>query len=126
MKAAVIHGYGDSTVFKYEDVAMPEPGAAEVLVKVHYASVNPFDCKVRAGYMKDNMPLNFPAILGTDMVGTIEKAGTGVSKFKKGDLVFGKANFGSNGSYAEYALAKESNIARAPKNMPCRIQDPLS
>ena len=62
MKAEVIHGYGDSTVFKYEDVAMPEPGAAEVLVKVHYASVNPFDCKVRAGYMKDNMPLNFPAI----------------------------------------------------------------
>ena len=35
MKAAVIHEYGDSNVFKHEDVAMPEPGATEVLVKVH-------------------------------------------------------------------------------------------
>ena len=120
MKAAVIHEYGDSNVFKHEDVAMPEPGATEVLVKVHYASVNPFDCKVRAGYMKAHMPLNLPAILGTDMVGTVEKAGADVSKFKKGDLVFGKANLGSNGSYAEYALAKESNVAYAPKNMPER------
>lgn len=120
MKAAVIHEYGDNTVFKHEDVAIPEPGATEVLVKVHYASVNPFDYKVRAGYMKDHMPLNFPAILGTDMIGTVEKAGPSVSKFKKGDLVFGKANLGKNGSYAEYALAAESNIAYAPKNMPER------
>ena len=120
MKAAVIHEYGDATIFKHEDIAIPEPGADEVLVKVHYASVNPFDYKVRAGYMKDSMPLKFPAILGTDMVGTVEKAGLSALKFKKGDLVFGKANFGSNGSYAEYALAKESNISHAPKNMPER------
>ena len=120
MKAAVIREYGDATVFKSEDIPTPEPGDTEVLVKVHFASVNPFDYKVRAGYMKNRMPLKFPAILGTDMIGTVEKAGSSVSKFKKGDLVFGKANFGSNGSYAEYALAKESNIAQAPKNIPER------
>ena len=120
MKAAIIHEYGDARVFKYEEIAIPEPGSDEVLVKVHYASVNPFDYKVRAGYMKGSMPLKFPAIIGTDMVGTVEKAGPSVSKFKKGDLVFGKANFGSNGSYAEYALAKEKNIAHTPKHMPER------
>ena len=39
MKAAVIRAYGDATVFKHEDIATPEPGADEVLVKVHYAPV---------------------------------------------------------------------------------------
>lgn len=117
MKAAVIHEYGDSKIFKNEEVAVPEPASDEVRVKVHYTSINPFDYKIRSGRMKDHVPLRFPAILGTDIVGTVEKMGSAASKFKEGDLVFGKANFGSNGSYAEYALAKESNIAYTPKKM---------
>ena len=52
MKAAVIHEYGDAKVFKHEDIAIPEPGADEVLVKVHYA--NPSRCT------RDHYFLSFP------------------------------------------------------------------
>ena len=50
-KAVRIHQFGGSEVLVYEDAPVPSIQADEVLVKIHAASVNPVDWKVREGYL---------------------------------------------------------------------------
>lgn len=117
MKAMVIHGYGDSNVLTQEQVDIPELKPDEVLIKVHYTSVNPVDWKMRSGLLKDHMPLKFPAILGIDVAGTIEKTGSDSKKFKVGDKVFCRADVSNGGSYSEYVAVNEDNVAHAPESI---------
>jgi NADPH:quinone reductase-like Zn-dependent oxidoreductase len=120
MHAVRIHDYGKRDVLRYEEVDMPEPAPDEVLVKVSYASVNPLDWKIREGHVKNWIQLSMPAILGIDFAGTVEKVGDRVSKFKKGDKVYGRANFQKAGSYAEYVAVNEDNLGIAPKSISLR------
>src|SRR5882672_3745318 len=115
MKTIRIHQYGGPEVLKLEDVQRPTPGPGELLIKVQAASVNPFDWKVRAGYMKDFVPLNFPATLGWDVSGIVEAVGSAVRRFKHGDEVYARLEAG--GGYAEYVVAKESIVASKPKTI---------
>ena len=62
MKAVRIHQYGGADELIYEDAPRPQPAAGEVLIRVHAAGVNPFDWKVREGYMKDMLPWTLPMI----------------------------------------------------------------
>ena len=64
MKAVRVHSYGGPEVLRFEDAPCPAPGSGELLVKVHAASVNPIDWKVRAGYMKEYIPLPLPLYSG--------------------------------------------------------------
>ncbi|MEO8395211.1 MAG: NADP-dependent oxidoreductase [Chloroflexota bacterium] len=116
MKAAVIHEFGAPDVFKYEDVARPQPNAGEVLVKVYAAGINPVDWKTRqaGGIMKANgIPL--PYILGWDISGVIEEVGAGVTEFAVGQEVYGLVRFPAMGSaYAEYLTAPVSEITAKP------------
>jgi NADPH:quinone reductase-like Zn-dependent oxidoreductase len=52
MKAVRIHSYGSTDSLTYEDAPRPVPGDGEVLIRVHATAVNPFDCAVRAGYVR--------------------------------------------------------------------------
>ncbi len=74
MKAVRIHGYGDVGVLKYEDAPMPAVGARDVLVRVVAASVNPVDWKIRAGYLQQMIPYQFPLTLGWDVSGVVERS----------------------------------------------------
>jgi propanol-preferring alcohol dehydrogenase len=69
------------------DVAAPAAGPGEVSVKVDAASVNAYDVSVAAGFMKDYMSYEFPAVIGSDVTGTIESVGDGVEGFANGDHV---------------------------------------
>jgi NADPH:quinone reductase-like Zn-dependent oxidoreductase len=97
----------------YGDVPDPKPGAGEVLVKVTATSLNPVDWKVRAGYMKDIMPMQLPAILGRDVAGVVAALGAGVTRFKVGDKVMGLVNH----SYAEMLTAKADDLALVPEGL---------
>jgi glucose dehydrogenase len=79
MKAVRVHNYGGPEVLRFEDAPRPTPGSGELLIKVHAASVNPIDWKVRAGYMKDYIPLPMPFIPGWDASGVVEVVGSGVT-----------------------------------------------
>jgi NADPH:quinone reductase-like Zn-dependent oxidoreductase len=92
VKAVQIHAYGGIDQLRYEDVATPEPGADEVLVRVAATSVNPIDWKIRSGAAKDRMPVKFPAILGRDVAGTVAKTGANVRNLKSSQLVMGMVN----------------------------------
>src|SRR6266446_1391804 len=115
-KAIRIHQYGGSEVIAQVEMQRPAPGANEVLIKVHAASVNPVDWKIRAGYMKDFLPLALPATLGSDVSGTVEEVGPGAARFKWGDEVYARLGF-EGGGYAEYAVAKETIVAAKPRTL---------
>ncbi|HEX4169569.1 MAG TPA: NADP-dependent oxidoreductase [Bryobacteraceae bacterium] len=113
MKAVQIHGYGGVEQLRYEDVATPEPGDGEVLVRVIATSVNPIDWKIRSGEAKDRFPVKFPFILGRDLAGEVVKAATGVTAFEKGQRVMGMVN----NSYAEFLTAPADSLAIIPDGL---------
>ena len=113
MKAIVIREYGGPNVLKLEDYPDPVAGAGEVLLRVAATSVNPFEFKVRSGAMKDVFPLQFPAILGTDVSGTVLKLGPGAQGFSVGDKVLGMAS----STYAELCTAKSTDLAKIPAGL---------
>ncbi len=113
MKAVRLHAYGGVDQLRYEDVATPEPGPDEVLVKVAATSVNPIDWKIRSGAAKDRMPVKFPAILGRDVAGTVAKAGVNVRNPEPGQKVMGLVN----GGYAEYLTARAEHLTVIPDGL---------
>ncbi len=117
MKATRIHAYGGPEVLIYENAPMPVAGRGEVLVRIHAAGVNPVDWKIRAGYLKDFMPISFPAILGMDLSGVVEAVGEGVTSFKAGDEVYAMANMKKGGTYAEYIAIEEGILAAKPRTL---------
>ena len=114
MKAVRLQGYGGVDQLVYEEAPDPTPGPGEVLVRVRATSINPLDWKVRTGMMKDVMPIQFPFVLGSDIAGTVEAVGTGVTAFKAGDHVVGVAK---SGSYAQLAVAAESSLVPLPAGL---------
>ena len=117
MKAVRIHEYGGPEVLKYEDAPRPEPGPREVLIRVHAAGVNPVDRGVRTGYLKERLKYTLPMIPGWDVSGVVESACPGATRLKKGDEVYSRPDIARNGSYAEYIVVKESEVALKPKSI---------
>jgi NADPH:quinone reductase len=110
MKAIVVREYGDPEVLKLEDVPRPEPGPGQALVRVRAAGVNPADTYARSGKYANKPPL--PYTPGTDGAGTVEAVGAGVGSVAPGDRVYLARSV--SGTYAEYALALESQVHRLP------------
>lgn len=106
---------GGPEVLKEIELARPEPGATEVLVRVHAAGLNPTDWKNReAGYTVGEPPF----VLGWDVSGVVEKVGVGVALLKPGDEVFGMLKYPQgHGSHAEYVAAPSRYFARKPANI---------
>lgn len=119
MKAIVFETYGSPDVLTLKEIEKRVPGDDEVLIKVHAAAVNPLDWH---RYRADPFFVRFGDGLlkpkntgvGADIAGTVEAIGRNVTQFKPGDAVFG--DIGSGG-LAEYAVAKESQIAHKPANV---------
>ncbi|MFJ3584814.1 NADP-dependent oxidoreductase [Streptomyces sp. NPDC090127] len=104
MEAIVYEEFGGPEVLRHETgVAVPEPGAGEVRVKVAAVGVNPVDHKRRYGWVEQFYPTTFPAVPGLEFAGTVDALGPGVTGVAVGDEVFG---WTTTGAYAEYALAE--------------------
>jgi len=117
MKAVRIHTQGGPETLVYEDAPRPTPLTNEVLIRVRAASVNPVDWKIRDGYGKEIFNHQMPLILGWDVAGTIEAVGPEVDKFKLGDPVYGYTSLLRDGAYAEFAIAKQEEIAVKPASL---------
>jgi NADPH:quinone reductase-like Zn-dependent oxidoreductase len=120
MKAVKFSKYGGIDVLEL-DTNAEEPGIKEgqILVEVKAVSINPIDYKVRLGYMKEFVPLKFPATIGGDFAGIVKEVRGAGSEFKRGDAVFGQATVlaGGSGSFAELAAANITSTAHAPKKI---------
>lgn len=115
MKAIRLYEFGPPGNLKYEGVARPVPGDDEVLIQVHAAAVNPVDDKIRAGLLG---PIaKTPYIPGFDAAGVIAKAGKNATRFKPGDAVYTYISLQRGGTYAEYVVAKETEVAPKPAGL---------
>ncbi len=106
MKAIRVSQFGGPEVLKWEEVPDLKAGPAQVVISVKAAGVNPFETYIRAGSYA-SMP-TLPYTPGVDGAGVVLSIGTGVTKLKTGDRVYFIGAL--SGSYAEQALASESNI----------------
>jgi len=104
MKGVLI---GDGATLSVQELPVPKPGAAEVLIKVRAAGVNPVDWKVASRRVGQ--------VAGTDVSGVIDTLGEGVTGWKVGEQVLGFAR--QSGSYAEYAVVPVDSLARKPLSM---------
>jgi NADPH:quinone reductase-like Zn-dependent oxidoreductase len=112
MKATRILQFGPPSVILNTDTVSPEPREGELLVRVKAAGVGPWDALIREG--KSAIPQLLPLTLGSDLSGTVESIGAGVSGFQIGEAIYGATNQQFTGAYAEYALAAAGMVARKP------------
>lgn len=117
MKAIVIEEYGDRNVLVEKNIERPSISESQVLVEVHATSINPIDWKVRAGYLKEMLPFEFPIILGWDAAGVVVEAGSNVTDFKVGDRIFTRPATTNRGTYAEYLSVDTNLLAKMPEEM---------
>jgi NADPH:quinone reductase-like Zn-dependent oxidoreductase len=112
MKSIMLNAYGEAPFLA--DVAMPEPGPTDVLVRVAAASLNPLDNKLQAGYLDGFFPLTFPSKMGTDLAGVVEKTGSLTSRWRAGDRVAARLAPTEGGAFAEFAIVAEDQLVLIP------------
>ncbi len=117
MKRIQYENYGGPEVMRVADFNLPTPGAGEVAVKVRFAAINPIDWKLRAGQMKIVTGKAFPRAMGMDFSGTVISVGSGVTRVKVGDPVFGLARFKESGAFGQAVITKEAFLAHKPDDV---------
>ncbi len=118
MRAIVQKEYGAADVLRVGEIERPAIGTDEVLVKVHAAGLDRGTWHLMAGLpyaARLVVGLRAPksAVPGLDVAGVVVAVGSQVTRFQPGDEVFGI----SKGSFADYAAARESKLARKPSNL---------
>lgn len=127
MKAVVCKKSGGPDVLEFTEVQKPYPQSGEILIKVSASSVTRGDVRLRSMSRLILVPIGLifgfkpMKISGVEFAGTVEETGSEVTRFRKGDRVFGTAtglNFGGN---AEYLCVPEKHkmgvIAHIPDNV---------
>jgi NADPH:quinone reductase-like Zn-dependent oxidoreductase len=118
MKAYVYTKYGPPDVLELKEVEKPAPKDNELLVKIHAVSVNAADWHLLTAdiflvrLMAGGLLKPKDTRLGIDLAGEVEAVGGNIKQFKPGDQVYG----GGEGSFAEYAIAHENDLALKPAN----------
>ena len=113
----VVSRHGGPDVLQVVEEDLPEPGAGEVRVKVLAAGVSAFDLIYRRwGHLPGSPRL--PFTLGEDIVGVVDKLGTGVSSLEPGQTVAGGTGFlGVGGGYAEFICLLASELVPVPSGL---------
>lgn len=116
MKAITYDAFGGPEKLHLSDLPDPKVGPGEMLVRVHAASVNPVDWKVMSGGLDPFMTIDFPAIPGWDVAGTVERLGFDVEGFEVGDEVvaYARKDWVQNGSFAELISVPVRTAAKKP------------
>jgi NADPH2:quinone reductase len=113
MKAIQVRDFGGPEVMKLEEVADPQPGPEQVLVRVKAAGVNPVDSYIRSGVYPLKPAL--PYTPGIDAAGIVEAIGEGVEAVAVGRRVYVAGTI--SGAYAEFALCEAWQVHRLPEHV---------
>ncbi len=118
MRAIVQDRYGPPDVLELRDVDEPAVGEGRVLVEVQAAAVNPLDWHIMRGkpfFVRLTSGMRRPKqpVRGVDVAGVVASVGSGVTRFRPGDPVFGFCG----GALAEYVAGGESNFVATPPDI---------
>jgi len=118
VRAAIYDRYGSPEVLRIEEVPTPSPDAGQVLIRVAATSINlsDWECLRGAPLYARLGGLRTPArrTLGSDIAGWVEHVGEGVTRFQRGDEVYGD-NLALKGGFAEFAIVPEAALAHKPQ-----------
>jgi NADPH:quinone reductase-like Zn-dependent oxidoreductase len=122
MQAIVQERYGGPEVLVSREIDRPGIGDGDVLVRVRAAGLHIGDV---FGVRGSPFPVRFTSGLrgpklgvpGFDIAGTVEETGRSVTRFARGDEVFGCCKWPSSGACAEYARADEDTLLVKPSGL---------
>lgn len=112
MQALRCHAFGPIADLVVEDVPSPVPGAGEVLIDVHAASINYPDTLMVQGLYQVKPALPFTP--GAELAGVVVAVGEGVRHLQVGDRV--AASTGT-GAFAQQAVADAARVMPLPDGM---------
>ena len=104
-----LDGFGGPEVLKPAQMAVPQPGENEILIKVAAAGINRPDVQQRLGQY--NPPPGVTTVPGLEVAGEVVALGSGAKRFKVGDKVCALV---AGGGYAEYCVAPEPQTLPVP------------
>ena len=118
MKAVMLERYSNEIdVLALRDTTEPAMGPADVLIEVHASGFNPFECKIRKGWLQRFYPVPFPHVLGNDFAGVVLQTGPAVWGIAVGDRVYGMQDTMRWGSHAERIAVSAANVRAMPANL---------
>jgi NADPH:quinone reductase-like Zn-dependent oxidoreductase len=122
-RAVQFDHYGGTDVLQVVDIAAPTAGPGQVRLRVRAAGVNPIDGKMLQGLMTNEITLQLPAGLGSDVAGVVDQVGEGVTDLAVGDAVLGSS---VTPSFAEYALAAPADLIGKPDDLDWAVASTLA
>ena len=99
------------------DVPNPAVKESDVLIRIHAASVNLLDSKIKSGEFKAFLSYKFPLVMGHDVAGVVVNVGEQVKKFKVGDQVYARPADYHIGTFAEFIAIDQADVASKPKSL---------
>ncbi len=122
MKALVADALASLDDLRIGDVAKPQTRPGEILVRMHYAGINPADWKTAEGYLNQlpSFRPQWPFVIGLEGSGIVASVGEGVTGFEAGDAVVLKSDVsqGRWGTCAEYISIEPNLAAKLPAGFP--------
>lgn len=112
MQALLCESFGPPEGLVLREIAVPQPGEGEVLIRVHAAGLNFPDTLIIQDKYQIKAPLPFAP--GGELSGVVEKVGPGVTRLKAGDRVAALTHWGG---FADYAIAQEARTTLVPETM---------
>lgn len=113
MRAVVITRPGPPEVLEVQERPVPEPGPAEIRVRIHASALNRADLLQRRG--RYNAPPGVPLdVAGLEYAGEVDAVGPGAGLWAVGSRVMGIVG---GGGHAEYICVHEREVMRVPHNL---------
>ena len=115
MKAWLLDGLGGLDRLRVGEIDDPRPAAGEVVLRVHFAALNPADRYLAEGQYPARPP--FPHILGRDGVGTVIDVGDSVNNWKIGEralLLRSDVGVARHGTFAEKVAVPVESLTKIP------------
>ncbi len=119
MKAIGVREFGTCDDMEVLDLPLPELAEDDILIAIRAVGVNPADCDIHAGNLKQRFPHQFPVVPGCEASGVVYDVGESEKRFSVGDAVvaYSIKPVLQNGAYAQYMRVPQDYVARKPVNL---------
>ncbi|HEY8573587.1 quinone oxidoreductase [Phenylobacterium sp.] len=107
MRAVRFEQTGGPEVLQLAEVATPQPGPGQILIRHQAIGINFIDTYHRTGLY----PVKLPSGIGMEAAGVVEAVGEGVTRFRAGDAA---AYNGVMGAYADFAVVPAARAVKPP------------